>query len=685
VRPTPGYIDALAKALHRGAVGTCAKRQRVVAWVWILAVWLGTAACSSAGSDARRSGGPGGNARDAGTDAATDAASHAGDAGLAALDAAADASAEADADTTGCGDGKLQPSELCDDGNSAPADGCSSRCDAIEQNFVCPVPGKACVSTVECGDSKVTGNETCDDGNLGGNDGCALDCQLEPGYRCPTPGARCIAAKCGDGLVAGGELCDDGDDPPAAADGCGLDCRLEEGWKCDTAGAACAPTDCGDGLAEGTEQCDDGDNDLGDLCTPECKREPDCSAGACVSTCGDGIKLSTDTEQCDDGNAVNRDGCSKTCKIESGWKCPLVGAAAVTQLVLPIVIRDFKAYAGGTGHIDFENYNGADADMVTTTLGSDGKPVYAGQTGNPSTHGQAAFDQWYRDVAGVNQTFVQSITLTKQLDGTFVYDNAAFWPIDNLGWGNEGNNHNFHFTSEVRYWFEYKRGQKLDFRGDDDVWVFVNRIRAVDLGGVHGPADGSITLDAANEAAYGLTEGNIYEIVVFQAERHTTGSNYKLTLSDFVSTRSQCTTECGDAIVAGEEECDDGKNDGSYGSCTSTCKRAPHCGDGLLQAAQETCDDGLNLTTYSPATAIGCAPGCKHSAYCGDKHVDALFGEECDDGDNPGGYDNCQPDCTIGPRCGDKHVDEQHGEECDDGNLVSGDGCARDCTSEAPE
>ena len=55
--------------------------------------------------------------------------------------------------------------------------------------------------------------------------------------------------------------------------------------------------------------------------------------------------------------------------------------------------------------------------------------------------------------------------------------------------------HNFSFTSEVRYWFKYDATKTftLDFTGDDDVWVFINRKLAVDLGGIHTPVQGSVT------------------------------------------------------------------------------------------------------------------------------------------------------------------------------------------------
>lgn len=74
---------------------------------------------------------------------------------------------------------------------------------------------------------------------------------------------------------------------------------------------------------------------------------------------------------------------------------------------------------------------------------------------------------------------------------------------------------------------------------------------------------------------------------------------------------SVCTTNCGDEIVAGAEQCDLGAENSNAGACTLACRNAV-CGDGFIQESNggETCDD---------SNAIG-GDGC--SASC---HIETLI------------------------------------------------------------
>jgi cysteine-rich repeat protein len=128
-----------------------------------------------------------------------------------------------------CGNGAIDPGEVCDDGNNVNGDGCASDCRSLES----------------CGNGIVdsAAGEECDDGNLSNNDACLDTCRLN---------------RCGDGFVEFGvEACDNGGINDAS---CNANCTL--------------PT-CGDAITNTAagEQCDDGNAVNGDGCSTSCTYE----------------------------------------------------------------------------------------------------------------------------------------------------------------------------------------------------------------------------------------------------------------------------------------------------------------------------------------------------------------------------------------------------------------------------
>ncbi|MCC6531971.1 MAG: fibro-slime domain-containing protein [Burkholderiales bacterium] len=206
-------------------------------------------------------------------------------------------------------------------------------------------------------------------------------------------------------------------------------------------------------------------------------------------------------------------------------------AGAVT---LTGTIRDFCApdIAGSCTRLtDFEGTTtGVVPDMVSSTLTAGLPTAGPGIAAGASSAGN--FAKWYVDAPGFNATMPYALTLAEGPPGTFSYDSSAFFPIDGLLLGNQGLPHNYHFTLHLEGLLSFSDptagpDHMFSFSGDDDLWVFVDGKRVIDLGGVHSEASASFTEETLK--GLGLGAGTPYDLDVFFAERHTTESRFHLT------------------------------------------------------------------------------------------------------------------------------------------------------------
>ena len=197
-------------------------------------------------------------------------------------------------------------------------------------------------------------------------------------------------------------------------------------------------------------------------------------------------------------------------------------------LYLSGVVRDFcvgaQPPAGCTPHPDFGF--SVDLAVLPGAVASQLSPNQTPMLNNPPLrydfNGAANFTRWFAAVPGYeSRQMVYSILLAETAPGSGIFEFAsdAFYPADDMLWGNQGDWHNRNFTFALHSYFVYQPGRRLDFVSDDDLWVFVNNRLVVDLGGVHAVASAGLALDSL-----GLAPGQVFSFDLFYAQRSMRGS-----------------------------------------------------------------------------------------------------------------------------------------------------------------
>ncbi|NLW30875.1 MAG: fibro-slime domain-containing protein [Fibrobacter sp.] len=191
---------------------------------------------------------------------------------------------------------------------------------------------------------------------------------------------------------------------------------------------------------------------------------------------------------------------------------PQLGDSIFLNRYIKYWYRDWKSENGGEGDSTQPSYS------CTSGCGNEYTSVMVYDT----------IDSVGHDTAFKNLVFDDTLIFHyNERENYYEFSHNEFFPLNGKGFGNEirGRSNNYSFTMELHHEFTKKDSMHFKFKGDDDVWVFIDGRLVLDLGGIHNQVEDSIDLDTFDF----LENGKRYTLSFFYAERHTSDAHIRIT------------------------------------------------------------------------------------------------------------------------------------------------------------